>query len=353
MSYRKRGAFAPSCPLPLGGAERVLLGHGSGGRMTAELIERCFLPAFRNAYLEKLDDQAVLDVAGSRFAFSTDAYVVTPLFFPGGDIGTLAVNGTVNDLAMGGARPLFLSAAFILEEGFALADLQRIVASMRAAAAGAEVLLVTGDTKVVDRGKADGCFVTTTGLGVIEHDGDISADRARPGDVVILSGPIAEHGMAIMAARADLELETPIASDSAPLHRLVLDVMATGADVRCLRDPTRGGVATALNEIAQRSGVGIVLDEEAIALREPVRGACELLGLDPLYVANEGKLIAVVAPGDAEGVLARMRRRLEGCEARIVGRVVADESALVVLRTRIGGRRIVDMLPGEQLPRIC
>jgi hydrogenase expression/formation protein HypE len=321
--------------------------------MTADLVARCFLPAFANPYLDKLDDQAVLRVDGGRLAFTTDSYVVTPLFFPGGDIGALALNGTINDLAMAGARPLYLSAAFILEEGFPLADLRRIVASMSAAAAAAGVLLVTGDTKVVDRGKADGCFVTTTGLGLLEHGREISADRARPGDLVILSGPVAEHGMAVMATRAELELETPIVSDTQPLHALVLDMLAAGAEIHCLRDPTRGGVATALNEIARRSGVGMVLDEAAIPVREPVRGLCELLGLDPLYVANEGKLVAVAPAGDAERVLERMRGRPEGREARIIGEVVDDSARLVVLRTRVGGRRIVDMLPGEQLPRIC
>jgi hydrogenase expression/formation protein HypE len=353
MSSDATAAFSLSCPLPLNGSDRILLGHGSGGRMTADLIARCFLPAFRNEHLEKLDDQAVVDVDGARLAFSTDAYVVTPLFFPGGDIGDLAVNGTVNDLAMAGARPLYLAAAFILEEGFPLADLDRIVTSMRKAAANADILLVTGDTKVVDRGKADGCFVTTTGVGVVEHAQTISADRARPGDVVILSGPIAEHGMAIMAARADLELETPVASDTAPLHRLVHDMLATGAAIHCLRDPTRGGVATALSELAQRSAVGIVLDEAAIVVREPVRGVCELLGLDPLYVANEGKLLAVVPATDADRVLNTMRRHPQGREARVVGEIVQDDARLVVLRTTVGGRRIVDMLQGEQLPRIC
>ncbi|HEX6209426.1 MAG TPA: hydrogenase expression/formation protein HypE [Methylomirabilota bacterium] len=353
MSSEGAAVFAPGCPLPLDGGDRILLGHGSGGKMTAELIARCFLPAFGNEYLDRLDDQAVVAVNGSRLAFTTDAYVVTPLFFPGGDIGTLAVNGTVNDLATAGARPLYLSAAFILEEGFPLVDLERIVASMRATAAAAGVLLVTGDTKVVDRGKADGCFITTTGVGLVEHAQVISADRARPGDAVILSGPIADHGMAIMAARADLGLEAPVSSDTAALHRLVADVLATGAEVHCLRDPTRGGVATALNEIAQRSKAGIVLREAAVAVREPVRGVCELLGLDPLYVANEGKLLAIVPAGDAPRVLEAMQKHPEGRDARVVGQVVDDAAALVVLETTVGGRRIVDTLPGEQLPRIC
>ena len=353
MSSERGTGLALGCPLPLTASDRILLGHGSGGRLTAELIARCFVPAFSNAHLAKLDDHALLEVGGVRLAFTTDAYVVTPLFFPGGDIGHLAVNGTVNDLATAGARPLYLSAAFILEEGFPLADLQRIVASMQAAAATAGVHVVTGDTKVVDRGKADGCFITTTGVGLVEHARSISADRARPGDVVILTGPIAEHGMAIMAARADLELETAIVSDTAALHRLVLDVLGTGADLHCLRDPTRGGVATALNELAHRSRVGIVLDEAAIAVREPVRGVCELLGLDPLYVANEGKLLAVVPARDAARALEAMRRHPEGAEARVVGEVIEDPHCLVVLRTAVGGRRIVDMLQGEQLPRIC
>ncbi|MGH7385010.1 MAG: hydrogenase expression/formation protein HypE [Candidatus Rokuibacteriota bacterium] len=342
-----------SCPVPLLATDRVLLGHGSGGKMTADLIARCFLPAFRNEYLEKLDDQAVLRMDGGRLAFTTDSYVVTPLFFPGGDIGALAVHGTVNDLAMAGARPLYLSAAFILEEGFPIAQLERIVASMQAAARAAGVLLVTGDTKVVDRGKADGCFVTTTGLGVVRHAQDISADRARPGDLVIVSGPIAEHGMAIMATRAELDLESPVTSDTAPLHEMVLDMLASGAAIHCLRDPTRGGVATALNEIARRSRVGMVLEEEAIPVREAVRGLCELLGLDPLYVASEGRLLAIVPRADADRIVDRMRGRPEGREARIIGRIVEDSERLVALRTRVGGRRILDMLPGEQLPRIC
>jgi hydrogenase expression/formation protein HypE len=339
--------------VPLADTDRVLLGHGSGGTMTAELIARCFLPHFSNPYLDRLDDQAVLAVDGGRLAFTTDSYVVTPLFFPGGDVGALAVNGTVNDLAMAGARPLYLSAAFILEEGFPLASLHRIAGSMRAAAQAAGVLLVAGDTKVVDRGKADGCFITTTGLGAIDHDLQISSDRARPGDAIVVSGPIAEHGLAVMATRAELELETPITSDTAPLHGLVLDMLATGAAIRCLRDPTRGGVATALNEIARRSRVGMVVEEAAIPIREPVRGIAELLGLDPLYVANEGKLLAVIAPEDAARVVERMRLRPEGREARVIGRVVEDAARLVVLETRVGGRRVVDMLPGEQLPRIC
>jgi hydrogenase expression/formation protein HypE len=346
-------SFALSCPAPLSTTDRVLLGHGSGGKMTADLIARYFLPAFRNSYLDRLDDQAVLNVAGGRLAFTTDAHVVTPLFFPGGDIGKLAINGTVNDLAMAGARPLYLSAAFILEEGFPLAQLGRIVESMSAAAKTAGVLLVTGDTKVVDRGKADGCFITTSGVGILGHEQEITAAGARPGDLVILSGAIAEHGMTIMAARADLEVESPVASDSAPLHELVHDMLETGGKIHCLRDPTRGGVATALNEIARQSGVGMVLEEEAILVREPVRGICELLGFDPLYVANEGKLLAIVEPRSADRVLAAMGRRPEGRDAHVIGEVTEDPDRLVVLKTRVRGRRIVDMLQGDQLPRIC
>ena len=346
-------SFALSCPLPLATTDRVLLGHGSGGKMTADLIARYFLPAFRNEYLDRLDDQAVLNVEGGRLAFTTDAHVVTPLFFPGGDIGTLAVNGTVNDLAMAGARPLYLSAAFILEEGFPLAQLARIAESMSAAAKRADVLLVTGDTKVVDRGKADGCFITTSGVGMVTHNREITAAAARPGDLVILSGAIAEHGMAIMATRADLELESPIESDSAPLHELVQAMLESGGVIHCLRDPTRGGVATALNEIAHQSSVGVVLEEEAILVKEPVQGICELLGLDPLYVANEGKLLAVVARESADRVLAAMHRLDEGRDARIIGEIVRDPDHLVVLKTRVRGRRVVDMLQGDQLPRIC
>jgi len=352
-SSGRTAGFALSCPIPLAATESVLLGHGSGGKMTADLIARYFLPAFRNAYLDRLDDQAVLQIAGGRLAFTTDSHVVTPLFFPGGDIGMLAVNGTVNDLAMAGARPLYLSAAFILEEGFPLAQLTRIVESMSRAATKAGVLLVTGDTKVVDRGKADGCFITTSGVGVVAHDLEITAAGARPGDVVILSGAIAEHGTTIMAARADLEVESPIESDSAPLHELVQGMLEAGGEIHCLRDPTRGGVATALNEIARQSAVGIVLEEEAILVKEPVRGICEILGFDPLYVANEGKLLAVVAQASADNVLSAMRRRSEGCDARIIGGVVDDPDHLVVLKTRVRGRRVVDMLQGDQLPRIC
>ena len=342
-----------SCPVPFQDSTEVLLGHGSGGKLTADLIEQLFLPAFRNPYLEKLEDQAVVAVDGVRLAFTTDSYVVTPIFFPGGDIGQLAVHGTVNDLAMSGARPLYLSAAFIIEEGLPLADLARIVASMRAACATAGVVLVTGDTKVVNRGSADKIFINTSGVGRIEHASIIGADQVRVGDKVILSGTIADHGMAVMSKREGLEFETEILSDTAPLNSLVQTILDVSPAIHCLRDPTRGGVATSLNEIARRARVGMVLDEKSIPVREEVKGACEILGIDPLYVANEGKLIAIVGRKDAERVLEQMRGHQRGKEAQMIGEVVGDHPGMVVMRTGIGGTRIVDVMLGEQLPRIC
>lgn len=345
--------FPGSCPVPFLDYEEVLLGHGSGGKLTADLVEKLFLPAFRNPYLEKLDDHAVLEVNGSRLAFTTDSFVVTPIFFPGGDIGRLAVNGTVNDLVMSGARPLYLSAAFILEEGLSLADLQRIVRSMQEACEAAGVILVTGDTKVVNRGSGDKVFINTSGVGVIERNLVISADRAKVGDKIILSGTIADHGMAIMAKREGLEFENEILSDTASLHSLVEAMLEASLEIHCLRDPTRGGIATTLNEIARRSNVGMLLDEKRIPIREDVKGACEILGLDPLYVANEGKLVAIVGREEAEKVLERMRGHGDGKEVQIIGEVVADHPRMVVMRTGIGGTRIVDLMMGEQLPRIC
>lgn len=342
-----------SCPVPFLDYTEVLLGHGSGGKLTADLVEKLFLPAFRNSYLEKLDDQAVVTVNGSRLAFTTDSFVVTPIFFPGGDIGRLAVNGTVNDLAMSGARPLYLSAAFILEEGLPLADLQRIVRSMQEACETAGVILVTGDTKVVNRGSGDKVFINTSGMGIIERDLLISADRANVGDKIILSGSIADHGMAVMSKREGLEFENEILSDTAPLNSLVEAMLEASQEIHCLRDPTRGGIATTLNEIVRRSNVGIVLDEKRIPIREDVKGACEILGIDPLYVANEGKLVAVVDREEAEKVLDRMRGHRDGKEAQIIGEVVAEHPRMVVMRTGIGGTRIVDLMMGEQLPRIC
>jgi hydrogenase expression/formation protein HypE len=347
-----------SCPIPIFDHQQIVLGHGSGGKLTADLIDQIFLPAFQNPVLNKLDDQAVVTVGGARLAFTTDSFVVTPIFFPGGDIGRLAIHGTVNDLAMSGARPLYLSAAFILEEGLRVEDLRRVVESMRAAAAEAGVQLVTGDTKVVNRGKGDQIFITTTGIGVIENGVNISASRARPGDQIILSGYIGDHGMAIMSQRENLEFEGTITSDCASLHKLVAGMLATppagGPEfIHCLRDPTRGGVATTLNEIAKRAGVGMVLQEQSIPVRESVKGACEILGLDPLYVANEGKLLAVVAPERAQAVLHQMRQDPHGQDAAVIGKVVAEHPGMVLMKTQIGGTRVLDVMFGEQLPRIC
>ncbi|MCU1293183.1 MAG: hydrogenase expression/formation protein HypE [Bryobacterales bacterium] len=346
-----------TCPLPIFDHKRIVLGHGSGGKLTADLIDKIFLPAFRNPTLDKLDDQAVLTIGGARLAFTTDSFVVTPIFFPGGDIGRLAIHGTVNDLAMSGARPLYLSAAFILEEGLAVDDLRRVVESMRVAAAEAGVQLVTGDTKVVNRGKGDQIFITTTGIGVIEHEFSISADRARPGDKIILSGTIGDHGMTIMSQREGLEFESAIESDCASLNGLVAEMLATtstrGDFIHTLRDPTRGGVATTLNEIAKHAKVGMMLDERTIPVRESVKGACEVLGLDPLYVANEGKLLALVTAEMADAVLERMRQHPLGQDAVIVGEVVEAHPGMVLMKTEIGGTRVLDVMFGEQLPRIC
>jgi hydrogenase expression/formation protein HypE len=347
-----------SCPLPIFEHKQIVLGHGSGGKLTAELIDKVFRPAFANSILDKLDDQAVVQVNGTRLAFTTDSFVVTPIFFPGGDIGRLAINGTVNDLAMSGARPLYLAAAFILEEGLAADDLRRVVESMREAASEAGVLLVTGDTKVVNRGKGDQVFITTTGLGVIDRPVEISADRARPGDKIILSGFIGDHGMAIMSQRENLEFEGAIESDCAPLYGLVSAMLeVTGSDglptIHCLRDPTRGGVATTLNEIAGRSQVGMLLQERDIPVRETVQGACEILGLDPLYVANEGKLVAIVAAAAADEIVQQMRQHPLGGKAVVIGEVVADHAGMVLMKTEIGGTRVLDVMFGEQLPRIC
>lgn len=347
-----------SCPLPIFDHKQIVLGHGSGGKLSAELIDKVFLPAFSNPVLDKLDDQAVLEINGSRLAFTTDSFVVTPIFFPGGDIGTLAVNGTVNDLAMSGARPLYLSAAFILEEGLATEDLQRVVQSMHNAAMQAGVQFVTGDTKVVNRGKGDKLFITTTGIGVIEGEQQISANRAAPGDKVIVSGFVGDHGMAIMSQRENLEFEGVIESDCAPLNGLVSAMLEVQSDsganaIHCLRDPTRGGFATTLNELAGRSRVGMLINERAIPVRETVKGACEILGLDPLYVANEGKLVAVVARDAAEAILERMRQHPLGRYAVIVGEVVAEHPGMVLMKTEIGGTRVLDVMFGEQLPRIC
>lgn len=353
MSNQAASLSALSCPAPLPAADRVLLGHGSGGRLSADLLQKIFLPAFENSILSRLDDQAIVNVNGESLAFTTDSFVVKPLFFSGGDIGSLAVHGTVNDLAMGGARPLYLSAAFILEEGLPLETLRRVVESFRRAAVVAEVEVVTGDTKVVEKGSCDGIFINTSGIGLVKPGLHLSADLAHPGDRILLSGPIGEHGIAILAEREGLEFESPIRSDSAPLHSLVAEMLKTSTGIRCMRDPTRGGLSSALNEIASRSGVGMTLEERTIPVREEVRGACEMLGLDPLYVANEGKLVAIVEPDAAEPLLDAMRRHPLGREAQIIGTVTADDPGLVVMRTTLGTTRIVDMLAGDQLPRIC
>ncbi len=342
-----------NCPVPLAARDTVVLGHGSGGRLSAELVRDIFLPAFNNAALARLDDQAIVSINGQRLAFTTDSFVVKPLFFPGGDIGSLAVHGTVNDLAMGGAQPLFLSAAFIIEEGLPMETLRRVVDSLQRAAAAAGVQVVTGDTKVVEKNSGDQLFINTSGLGVVPDGVRLSADQARPGDRVLLSGSIGDHGIAVMAQREGLEFETSIESDSAALHTLAAAMLATGAAIRCMRDPTRGGLSSALNEIAQQSRAGIDIDEGAILVREEVKGACEMLGLDPLYVANEGKLVAIVAPEDAEKVLAAMRAHPLGRQANIIGAVSDSRLGMVVMRTELGPSRIVDMLAGDQLPRIC
>ncbi len=342
------------CPLPLSEYPAILLAHGGGGRLTQRLIEKIFLEAFRNPALEALHDGALLSLDAGRFAFSTDSFVVRPLFFPGGDIGSLAVHGTVNDLAMCGARPLALSAGFILEEGLPVEDLWRVVVSMKGASEEAGVPIVTGDTKVVDRGKGDGIFINTTGVGEVPPGIEIDPRRARPGDLVILSGSIADHGIAVLSVREGLRFETEVKSDSASLHRLVAAALAAGGEgIHVLRDPTRGGVASALCEIASASGAGVVLEEKAIPVREEVRGACEILGLDPLYVANEGKCLALVDREKGEAVLEAMRSDPRGREAAIIGEVAEEPRGKVVLRSRVGGSRIVEMLSGEQLPRIC
>lgn len=342
-----------ACPVPVSTYDRIVLGHGSGGRLAAELLRDVFLPAFDGPVLARLEDQATLASEGSRLAFTTDSFVVAPMFFPGGDIGTLAVHGTVNDLAVGGAIPRWLSAAFILEEGLAIADLRRIVGSMREACAAARVELVTGDTKVVEKGKGDQVFITTSGIGVVPAHRALSIANARPGDRVIVSGTLGDHGIAILAARSGLALETALASDTQPLADLCQAMLEVCPSIRCMRDPTRGGLSSALHELAAASNVGVRLVESAIPLRDEVRGACELLGLDPMYVACEGRVIAIVPAADADRLLATMRAHPRARDAAIVGEVVADHPRTVVLHTRIGGERTVTLLAGEQLPRIC
>ncbi|HEX2164052.1 MAG TPA: hydrogenase expression/formation protein HypE [Thermoanaerobaculia bacterium] len=336
--------------------ERVTLSHGSGGKASHALVESVFAAELSNPLLDPLDDSAVLPAptGAGGLAFTTDSYVVKPLFFPGGDIGRLAVHGTVNDLAMAGARPLYVSLGVILEEGFPIADLRRIVRSLRQAAEEADVRVVTGDTKVVERGKADGVYLNTAGIGELRAGVRLSAAAARPGDRVLVSGRLGDHGVAILVARAELELESAVESDSAPLHGLVASLLAAAGDgVHALKDPTRGGLATALNEIARASAVGVRLDEARLPVGVEVRGACEILGIDPLHLANEGKLVALVAPERAEAALEALRAHPLGREAALVGEVVEEPPGMVVLRTALGGRRVVDMLAGDALPRIC
>lgn len=341
------------CPMPLRDYPNIILGHGGGGKLSAELVEHLFLPAFRNEQLEGLGDAAVFHINGVRLAMSTDSFVVRPLFFPGGNIGELAVNGTVNDIAMSGATPLYLSAGFIIEEGLPLATLGAIVDSMAAAAQKAGVRLITGDTKVVDKGHGDGVYINTSGVGVIPEGVHIGPHRAQPGDVVILSGTIGDHGMAVMSVREGLAFETTIESDTAALNHLVAAMLAVTNDIHVLRDPTRGGVASTLNEIAQSSQVGIVLDERKLPVKTAVRSACELLGMDPLFVANEGKLLAIVPAAAAEAVLAAMQAHPLGQEAAVIGQVVSQHPGMLVAKTGIGATRVVAMQIGEQLPRIC
>jgi hydrogenase expression/formation protein HypE len=344
----------PVCPIPISDYPTVTMAHGGGGRLTQMLVERMFLEAFRNPALEELHDGARIDLAGPRIAFSTDSFVVHPLFFPGGDIGSLAVHGTINDVAMCGARPVALSAGFVLEEGLPMQDLWRIARSMGDAARRAGVPIVTGDTKVVDRGKGDGVFINTSGIGVMLPGARVSPALARPGDAILVSGPVAVHGVAILSVREGLEFGTALASDSAPLHDLVARLIeVAGEAVHVLRDPTRGGLASALNEIAARSSVGVRLDEVALPMPEEVRGACEILGFDPLYVASEGMCVAIVDRESADRALDCLRGHALGREAAAVGRIVEDHPGRVVLESRVGGQRIVDMLSGEQLPRIC
>jgi hydrogenase expression/formation protein HypE len=342
-----------TCPLPLRDYPNIVLGHGGGGKLSAELVENLFVPAFRNPAIESLGDAAILSVPPGRLAFSTDSYVVHPLFFPGGSIGELAINGTINDIAMSGGQPLYLSVAFILEEGLPMATLGQIVECMRIAAHSAGVQIVTGDTKVVEKGHGDGCFVNTSGIGVIPKGREVGPGRARPGDVMIVSGTLGDHGMAVMSVREGLEFESVIRSDSAALNSLVEAIFAASSDIHVLRDPTRGGLASSLNEIAAQSHVGMALMEENLPVKPEVQSACELLGMDPIYVANEGKLVAIVGASSADAVLGAMRRHPLGADAAIVGTVVADRPGMLMAKTKIGGMRVIPMQIGEQLPRIC
>jgi hydrogenase expression/formation protein HypE len=345
--------FNPACPIPISQYPHVLLAHGGGGRLMHQLIGKMFLTAFRNPLLETQHDSTVVELTGKKLAFTTDSYVVHPLFFPGGDVGSMAVHGTVNDLAMSGARPVYLSAAFIIEEGLPMDTLWKIVCSMQAAAKRSGVQIITGDTKVVDKGKGDGVFINTAGIGVIEHDQKITPQNVRPGDAVLVSGDLGRHGMAIMAVREGLQFESAIESDSAPIHEIVLELLKAGIEIHCLRDLTRGGLASALNEIAEAARVRIEIVEKSVPVREDVHAACEMLGLDPLHVACEGRFVAFVAPKNAERALQIMGGHALGAGSAAIGRVAESSAPLVTLKSAIGASRILDMPSGEQLPRIC
>jgi hydrogenase expression/formation protein HypE len=345
--------FTPACPIPIAQYPHVLMAHGGGGKLMHQLINQMFLSAFNNPPLGTQHDSAVVEWTGKKLAFTTDSYVVRPIFFPGGDIGSMAVHGTVNDLAMSGARPLYLSSAFILEEGLPMETLWRVVCSMRDAAQRCGVQIITGDTKVVDKGKGDGLFINTAGIGVIEHDRTIAPPEIRPGDLVLVNGDLGRHGMAIMAVREGLEFESRIESDSAPVHEAVLELIKAGVEIHCLRDLTRGGLASTLNEIAGAAAVKIAIDEKSVPVREDVHAACELLGLDPLHVACEGRFAAFIAASDVERALAMLRGHGVGAGAAVIGRVVESSTPLVTLKSAIGASRILDMPSGEQLPRIC
>jgi hydrogenase expression/formation protein HypE len=345
--------FKLSCPVPIADYPNIMMAHGGGGRLMNQLIEKIFLPAFSNKILQNRHDGAVVKFGNSRLAFTTDSYVVQPLFFPGGDIGTLAINGTVNDLAMCGGTPLFLSAGFIIEEGFPMETLWRVVQSMQNAARNANIQLITGDTKVVERGKGDGIFINTSGIGLIEHNLEISPASIKSGDAIILSGDIGRHGMAVMATREGLAFESTIESDCAPLASIVAELIKAGNEIHCLRDLTRGGLASALVELSESSNSHIEIDEKLIPVEENVRGACEILGLDPLYVANEGRMVIFAPERDISKIIDMLRRNPVTTGATVIGQVESDKSALVTIKSSIGVSRIVDMFSGEQLPRIC
>ena len=345
--------FAPSCPIPISQYPHVLMAHGGGGRLMHQLIGKMFLTAFRNPLLETQHDSTVVELTGKKIAFTTDSYVVRPLFFPGGDVGSMAVHGTVNDLAMSGAHPLYLSAAFIIEEGLPMETLWKIACSMAAAATRCGVQIITGDTKVVDKGKGDGVFLNTAGIGIVEHNLNIAPPSVRPGDAVLVSGDLGRHGMAIMAVREGLQFESAIESDSAPVHEIVQELLKAGIEIHCLRDLTRGGLASALNEIAEAARVRIEIVEKSVPVREDVHAACEMLGLDPLHVACEGRFVAFVAAGDADRALSIMQGHALGVGSAAIGRVAESSAPLVTLKSAIGASRILDMPSGEQLPRIC